>query len=104
MGGSCCIALIFGALLGLSRRWSERVVGVVLAFGAGALISAVSFDLAEEGIRLGGADSVAIGLAVGALTYYSADRLIERPGHLRGHAPGRPSDASRARHASTSSR
>jgi hypothetical protein len=28
----------------------------VLAFGAGALISAISFDLAEEGSRLGGGE------------------------------------------------
>ncbi len=52
----------------------------MLAFGAGALISAVSFDLAEEGVRLGGGDSVALGLAVGALTYYLADRAVERFG------------------------
>ena len=51
----------------MARQWPERVVGVVLAFGAGALISAVSFDLAEEGVRLGGGDSVALGLAVGVL-------------------------------------
>ena len=50
----------------------------MLAFGAGALISAVSFDLAEEGVQLGGGDSVALGLAVGALTYFVADRAVER--------------------------
>jgi len=54
------------------------VVGVVLAFGAGALISAVSFDLAQEGVRLGGADSVALGLAAGGVTYFLADGLIDR--------------------------
>jgi ZIP family zinc transporter len=45
-----------------------------------ALISAVSFDLAQEGVELGGGDSVALGLAVGALTYYLADRAVERLG------------------------
>jgi ZIP family zinc transporter len=79
-GAVAASSLIFGALLGLSRRWSDRVVGVVLAFGAGALISAVSFDLAEEGVQLGGGDSVALGLAVGALTYYLVDRAVERHG------------------------
>ena len=64
-GAFAASSLIFGALLGLARPWPERVVGVVLAFGAGALISAVSFDLAEEGVQLGGGDSVALGLAVG---------------------------------------
>jgi ZIP family zinc transporter len=70
--------LILGALLGIVRKWPDRAVGAVLAFGAGALISAVSFDLAEEGVRLGGADSVAIGLAVGAATYFVADRFVDR--------------------------
>ena len=79
-GALAASSLIFGALLGLARPWPERVVGVVLAFGAGALISAVSFDLAEEGVQLGGGDSVALGLAVGALTYYVADRALERRG------------------------
>ena len=77
-GALAASSLILGALLGLARPWPERVVGVVLAFGAGALISAVCFDLAEEGVELGGGDSVALGLAVGALTYYVADRAVER--------------------------
>src|SRR6185503_17568809 len=45
-------SLVIGALLGMARDWPPRLVGLVLAFGAGALISAVSFDLAEEGARL----------------------------------------------------
>jgi ZIP family zinc transporter len=79
-GALAASSLIFGALLGLARPWPERVVGVVLAFGAGALISSVSFDLAEEGVQLGGGDSVAFGLAVGALTYFLADRAVDRLG------------------------
>ena len=67
-GALAASSLIIGALLGVVRPWPDRIVGLVLAFGAGALISAVSFDLAEEGIRLGGGDSVAIGLAAGAVT------------------------------------
>jgi len=44
----------------------------VLGFGAGALISAVSFELFQEGIRLAGGLPVAIGLGVGAITYFLA--------------------------------
>jgi ZIP family zinc transporter len=77
-GALSASSLIIGALLGLARPWPGRLVGVVLAFGAGALISAVSFELAEEGARLGGADSLAVGLAAGALTYWGANRLVER--------------------------
>jgi zinc transporter, ZIP family len=88
-GALAASSLVLGALIGLVRPWPGRAVGAVLGFGAGALISAVSFDLAEEGVRLGGADSVATGLALGALTYYLADRVIERPAHLRGRTPAR---------------
>jgi ZIP family zinc transporter len=77
-GALSASSLIVGALLGLARSWPERLIGCVLAFGAGALISAVSFDLAAEGARLGGADSLSIGLAAGALTYWGANRLVER--------------------------
>ena len=86
-GALAASSLVLGALIGLVRPWPSRAVGAVLGFGAGALISAVSFDLAEEGVRLGGADSVAMGLVLGALTYYVADRVIERPAHLRGRKP-----------------
>ena len=57
-GALAASSLVIGALLGLARPWPSKSVGLVLAFGAGALISAVSFDLAEEGIDIGGGDSV----------------------------------------------
>jgi ZIP family zinc transporter len=71
-------SLVIGAVLGLVRSWPNRWVGLVLAFGAGALISAVSFDLAQEGAKLGDPGVLAIGLAVGAGTYFTADRLLGR--------------------------
>jgi zinc transporter, ZIP family len=86
-GALAASSLIVGALLGLARPWPDRPVGVVLAFGAGALISAVSFDLAQEGVQLGGGDSVALGLAAGALTYYLADRAVERLGQPQRTGP-----------------
>jgi len=70
-------------------------VGAVLGFGAGALISAVSFDLAQEGVRLGGGASVALGLACGAATYFAANRLLARHEVPAGHA-GVPSNAGSA--------
>jgi zinc transporter, ZIP family len=76
-GALAASSLIVGGLLGLAREWPRSLVGLVLAFGAGALISAVSFDLFEEGQRIGGPGSVAIGLAAGALTYFFLDRLVD---------------------------
>ena len=77
-GALAASSLVLGALLSVVRRWPERLVGLVLAFGAGALISALSFELAEEGVEVGGAGPVGVGFALGALTYFALDGLIER--------------------------
>jgi ZIP family zinc transporter len=79
-GALAASSLILGAVLGLARAWPERFVGLVLAFGAGALISAVSFDLAEEGLEIGGPRALAAGLAVGAVTFYVLDAAFDRGG------------------------
>jgi zinc transporter, ZIP family len=73
-------SLVIGALLALARDWPDRLVGHVLAFGAGALISAVSFELAEDGVEVGGGVAVGIGFAVGALTYFGLDSRLEGSG------------------------
>jgi ZIP family zinc transporter len=79
-GAVAASSLVVGALLGLLRPWPDRLVGLVLAFGAGALISAVSFDLAEEGARVGGPGFMGLGLALGAVTYFGLNRVVERRG------------------------
>jgi zinc transporter, ZIP family len=76
-------------LLAFARRWPVQWVGLVLAFGAGALISAISFELAAEGAISGGLDTTAIGLAAGALTYYLLDGLIARRHSAGRGRPGR---------------
>ena len=89
-GAIAASSLVIGAALGLSRKWPDLQIGLVLAFGAGALISAVSFELWEEGFRQGGAGWVGVGLALGALTYYFASRRLEGGDHdteARGHRP-----------------
>ena len=77
-GALAASSLVLGALVSVVRRWPERLLGLVLAFGAGALISALSFELAEEGVEVGGAGPVGVGFALGALTYFALDGLIER--------------------------
>jgi ZIP family zinc transporter len=73
-------ALVLGAVIGLTVPTSQRVIGLVMGFGAGALISALAFDLTEEAFRQGGADAVAVGLAAGAMTFFAGDWLIDRRG------------------------
>jgi ZIP family zinc transporter len=41
-------SLVIGAVVALLFRIKLRVIGLIMAFGAGVLISAVAFDLVEE--------------------------------------------------------
>ncbi len=77
-GALAASSLVIGAVLSFLGTWPSRRVGYVLSFGAGALISAVSFELAAEGAAVGSAGVTGIGLGVGALTYYFLDGLIAR--------------------------
>ncbi len=83
-GALAAASLVIGALLALARHWRDGVVGAVLAFGAGALISSVAFELAQEGLSIGSPTSVALGLALGAVTFFLADRAVERIGGRKG--------------------
>ena len=77
-GALAASSLVIGAGLALRRPWPDRYVGMVLAFGAGALVSSVSFELFEEGVAIGGPGWVGVGLGTGALTYFLADGAVGR--------------------------
>ncbi|GEK20921.1 ZIP family metal transporter [Cellulomonas xylanilytica] len=79
-GAVAASSLVLGALLGVVRQWPRALIGVVLGFGAGALISSVSFELVAEGLVKGGALALSVGLAAGALAFYGADRVVQRLG------------------------
>jgi len=90
-GAVAASSLVIGAVLGVIRQWNDRLVGAVLGFGAGALISSVSFELVQEGLSASGGLPVAVGLAAGALCFYLGDRLVERMGgRSAGGAAGIP--------------
>jgi ZIP family zinc transporter len=90
-GALAASSLLVGAVLALVRTWSDRLVGLVLGFGAGALIASVSFELAEEGLEVGSAYAVAAGLALGGLAFFAADRLVQRwGGRSGGSSAGAP--------------
>jgi ZIP family zinc transporter len=79
-GALAASSLLIGTFAALARGWSQRLIGLVLASGAGALISAVSFELALEGTRTGSFAALAAGLALGGATYYLLDGVVERSG------------------------
>ena len=89
LGLIATISNVFGAALGLYFPLSKKVLSCILAFAAGALISALAIELAYKGAEalhsrglsenatwffLGG------GFAVGALTYYVASLFLEKKG------------------------
>ncbi len=73
-------SLLVGALLGLYSGASQRAISVVMAVGAGVLISSVAFDLMDESYGQGGFDATAIGLASGALIYFAANWAVDHLG------------------------
>jgi ZIP family zinc transporter len=84
-------SLVIGAVLGVIRQWNDRLIGAVLGFGAGALISSVSFELVQEGLATSGGLPVALGLAAGAFAFFLGDLGVERMGGRSGRgAAGMP--------------
>ncbi|MET1042551.1 MAG: zinc permease, partial [Microbacteriaceae bacterium] len=59
-------ALLLGAFVGAHFQLPKRLLAIMLSFAAGALISALSFELFEDAYHRGGIVRAAIGLFVGA--------------------------------------
>jgi zinc transporter, ZIP family len=81
--GLAASTLVIGAVLGCLFDASQRVIGLVMGFGAGALIASVSFELTQEAYVTAGGRPVAAGLALGALTFFVGDLLIIKLGGRR---------------------
>jgi ZIP family zinc transporter len=74
-------SLVIGALVALRFRISLRMIGLIMGFGAGVLISAVAFDLVEEAVgRSSGHGWAAAGIFTGCGVFFGGDWLIDRSG------------------------
>jgi CRP-like cAMP-binding protein len=80
---------IVGVVLGLYVRFSKHILACILAFAAGALISALAIELGYEGAQVlhrSGLTSafawafVSIGFAIGAMLYYATSLFLEGKG------------------------
>lgn len=72
-------SLLVGAAIALIVRPGNRLVGLTIAFGGGALIAAVAYELVLEGFHAS-ARWATLGFAGGALAFYLGDLLIDRRG------------------------
>jgi zinc transporter, ZIP family len=72
-------SLVIGALVSLTGWIQGRRLNRLIAFGAGALVSAVAYDLVEEAVDVSATGvSVAAGFVIGALAFYVGDEIIDR--------------------------
>lgn len=73
--------LLVGTALTYAFKIKIRVLGLIMAFGVGLLISAVAYELVEEAFHLG-SDRITLflGLMTGALVFFVGDWLIDRSG------------------------
>jgi ZIP family zinc transporter len=72
--------LVIGAAIGWFVRVPHGIVAGVMAFGAGALISTLAFELVTEAYEVGGLLPALAGFMGGALIYVVADLALARQG------------------------
>jgi ZIP family zinc transporter len=77
-------SLLLGAGIALRFPVGLRAIGLVMGFGAGVLLSAVSFDLIETAVQKAtGHGAVLVGIFAGCGVFFGGDLLIDRAGGAR---------------------
>ena len=76
VGGS---SLVIGGVVALRVAITRRLLGLIMAFGAGVLISAVAYELVHEAFETSAGDGgIALGLLAGSAVFFAAEVLIDR--------------------------
>jgi ZIP family zinc transporter len=76
VGGS---SLVIGGATARRVSLTARHVGLIMAFGAGVLISAVAYELVHEAFETSAGDGgIALGLLAGSALFFGAEVLIDR--------------------------
>jgi len=74
-------SLILGGAIGSRLKIGRKTLGLIMAFGAGVLVIAVTYELTYEAVTLAKGSGMAIlGLLAGALVFFFSDVLISRMG------------------------
>ena len=97
--------LLVGAVIGLAFSPPRRVIAGVMAFGAGVLVSALTFDLMTEAFEGDGSPAaVVIGFLLGATIYVLLDVVLDRLAAVSPKREGRhPQDVEPAERGSSES-
>ena len=74
-------SLLIGAVAAFVLPIHKRVLGLIMGFGAGVLISAVAYELILDAVATDASRlAIAIGFGAGALVFYVGDVEIDRRG------------------------
>lgn len=73
-------ALVLGGAVGYGVRLSSRTIAAIMAFGAGGLISAISFQLMKDAFETGGLHATIGGFVAGAVIYSLANWALAKRG------------------------
>lgn len=87
-------SLLIGGVIASRFSLSKKAIGIIMGFGAGTLISAISYELIFEAVRSArGSGFAAYGFFAGAFTFFFAERLIgqfaagnKKDGKAAGHS------------------
>jgi len=71
-------SLPLGALIGVRFRLPERLLAGMLSFAAGALITALTFEMFEESVEQGGLWRAGLGMLVGAGVFTALSATLDR--------------------------
>lgn len=75
------LSLVIGGAIARRMPISRRLLGLIMAFGAGVLISAVAYELVHEAFETSAGDGgVALGLLAGSAVFFFGEVLIDRLG------------------------
>jgi len=72
--------LPIGAGIGVVWRPPDRIIAVLLAFGGGALLAALTIDLVAPGVAHGHFDDLGLGAVIGGIAFKLLDWLVNRQG------------------------
>lgn len=73
-------SLLLGAVVAFVFRMPRYLTAGIMSFGCGVLISAVAYDLLEDGFQEGGIWPIVTGAVAGSATYALADWAVSRAG------------------------
>jgi ZIP family zinc transporter len=73
-------SLVLAALIAMRFDLSQHAIGLIMGFGAGVLIAALSVDLAADAFERANGAVLALGLAAGGVAFFAGDLLLDRYG------------------------